>query len=153
MKEYTLHREQLIEHDLAVVFAFFADARNLEHLTPPWLRFEIVSALPFEMAVGTRIDYRLLVHGIPVRWQSEITEWEPMTRFTDEQVKGPYRRWIHVHEFETVDGGTLVRDHVRYAVPGGSLVERFIVRPDLERIWGFREKQLERLFTSEPVTL
>lgn len=152
MREFTLHREQRIEADLDVVFAFFADARNLERLTPPWLRFEILTPEPIRMAAGTRIDYRLRVHGMPLRWQSEISAWEPMRRFVDEQRRGPYRRWIHAHEFERVGGGTLVRDHVRYAVPGGALVQKLFVGRDLERIWDFRATALERLFHYETVT-
>jgi len=152
MKEHTLIREQIIDADLDVVFAFFADAKNLETLTPPWLNFEILTPGPIEMAAGTLIDYRLRLHGIPIRWQSEITGWEPMRRFVDEQRRGPYRRWIHTHEFEAVDGGTLVRDHVRYAVPGGALAHRWFVAPDLKKIWDYRAQQLEELFRAEPVT-
>ena len=149
MKEFTLHREQQIDAELDLVFAFFADARNLQRLTPPWLRFEILTPQPIEMAVGTVIDYRLRLHGLPVRWQSEITEWDPMRSFVDEQVRGPYHYWIHRHEFEAHEGGTLVRDHVRYAVPGGTIVQRLFIEPDLERIWGYRARQLEQLFSHE----
>jgi ligand-binding SRPBCC domain-containing protein len=152
MREYELIREQTIDADLDVVFAFFADARNLEELTPPWLNFEIITPDPIDMAVGTRIDYRLRVHGIPVRWQSEITAWEPMRRFVDEQRRGPYQQWIHLHEFEEVDGGTRVRDHVRYAVPGGALVHRLFVARDLEKIWDYRARKLNQLFAVEPAT-
>lgn len=151
MKEFTLQREQLIDADFEVVFAFFADARNLELLTPPWLRFEILTPRPIEMAPGTVIDYRLRLHGLPIRWQSEITEWKPMERFVDEQVRGPYRYWIHEHEFEPRAHGTLVRDRVRYAVLGGVLVQRFFVGPDLERIWDYRARQLEQLFAPETI--
>lgn len=152
MREFELIREQTIDAGLDVVFAFFADARNLEELTPPWLNFEIITPDPIDMAAGTRIDYRLRVHGIPVRWQSEITVWEPMRRFVDEQRRGPYQQWIHLHEFEEVDGGTRVRDHVRYAVPGGALVHRLFVAPDLEKIWDYRARKLNQLFAVEPAT-
>jgi ligand-binding SRPBCC domain-containing protein len=147
MREFLLRREQRLDADLEAVFDFFSDARNLETLTPPWLRFEILTPAPVEMRVGARIDYRLRLHGIPVRWQSEITVWEPGCRFVDEQRRGPYRRWIHTHEFEAVPGGgTVVRDVVRYAVPGGALVNRLFVAPDVARVFDFRERVLRDTF-------
>src|SRR5918911_1052128 len=114
------------------VFAFFADAANLEAITPPWLHFDVVTPAPIEIKPGTRIDYRLRLHGIPLRWQSEITTWEPPHRFVDQQRRGPYPLWVHEHTFLEQNGGTLVRDHVEYGVPGGTLINRFLVRPDLE---------------------
>ena len=128
------------------VFAFFADARNLEAITPPWLNFEIRTPTPVEMRVGARIDYRLRVHGLPVYWRTEITAWDPPFRFVDEQRRGPYRQWVHTHDFEERDGGTLCRDRVTYAVPGGALVERLFVRRDVERIFAYRRDALRSLF-------
>lgn len=148
MKEFTLHREQLIEADLDKVWTFFASARNLELLTPDWLTFKVLTPEPIDMGVGTLIDYQLKLHGLPLRWRSEITAWDPRRMFVDEQRRGPYHYWKHTHEFEETDGGVLVRDHVRYAVPGGSLVHRLFVAPDLERIWAHRSEQMERLFFS-----
>ena len=153
MREFTLTREQIIDADLDVVFAFFADARNLERLTPPWLKFEIRTPGTIEMAQGTLIDYQLRLHGIPIQWQSEITVWEPMKRFVDEQRRGPYQQWIHLHEFEEIEGGTRVRDHIRYAVLGGSLVRRLFVAPDLEKIWDYRARTLEQLFRDETIAV
>ena len=127
------------------VFAFFADALNLEAITPPWLHFRILTAPPIEMREGTIIDYRLRLRGVPIRWQSEIIAWEPPRRFVDEQRRGPYRRWIHEHTFEEHDGATVVRDRVDYAVPGGAAVDRLVVARDLDRIFAFRHKALERL--------
>jgi ligand-binding SRPBCC domain-containing protein len=127
------------------VFSFFADARNLQAITPPWLDFRIANPGPIEMKVGACIDYRLRVHGIPMRWQSEITAWEPPVRFVDEQRRGPYRSWIHEHTFEEKDGGTLVKDHVRYAVPGGKLINRLFVSRDVRRIFAYRCERLARL--------
>jgi len=149
MREFTLEREQTIDAPLDAVFAFFSDARNLERITPPWLHFEILTPPPIEMRVGTRIDYRLRLHGIPLRWQSEITAWEPGRRFVDEQRRGPYRTWIHAHEFEAVDGGTRVRDSVRYSVPGGAIINRLLVAPDVARVFDHRERVLRRLFEME----
>ncbi|HEU4334452.1 MAG TPA: SRPBCC family protein [Candidatus Eisenbacteria bacterium] len=131
---------------MAEVFPFFADARNLEELTPPFLRFQVLSPPPIPMAAGTRIDYRLRLHGIPIRWQSEITAWEPMRMFVDEQRRGPYRTWIHTHRFTAKNGGTLVEDEVRYDVPGGALVNALFVRNDVARIFAYREAKLRARF-------
>ena len=136
---------------LQEVFAFFADARNLEVLTPEWLRFRVMTEPPPAMAAGVRIDYRLRLRGVPVRWQSEITAWEPPFRFVDEQRRGPYRVWIHEHRFavERGPGGTEVvvaTDKVRYAAPGGRLVNRLLVAADLRRIFTYRSERLYERF-------
>jgi ligand-binding SRPBCC domain-containing protein len=131
---------------LAEVFPFFADARNLEALTPPWLRFEILAPGPIEMRLGTIIDYRLRVHGLPLRWRSEITAWDPPHLFVDEQRRGPYRLWRHTHRFTADGDGTLVEDEVEYAVPGGALVDALLVRRDLDRIFRFRRDVLRERF-------
>lgn len=128
------------------VFAFFADAGNLQTITPAWLRFEILTPRPIAMRRGALIDYRLRLHGWPVRWQTEITAWEPPHRFVDEQRRGPYRQWIHEHGFMDQDGGTLCWDSVKYSVPGGELVHRLFVRRDIERIFAFRASKLCDLF-------
>jgi ligand-binding SRPBCC domain-containing protein len=98
------------------------------------------------MAPGARIDYRISLRGIPVPWTSEITVWDPPHRFVDTQIKGPYRTWVHDHRFQQVKGGTVVSDSVEYEVPGGALVHRLLVRPDLERIFSYRTEQLQRRF-------
>lgn len=134
------------------VFDFFRRAENLEELTPPLVRFRILSA-PTDMRVGATIDYRLRIHGLPMRWQSEITVWEPPHRFVDEQRRGPYRLWHHEHTFEERDGGTLVRDHVRYAVPGGPLaplLHALLVGRDVRRIFAFREERMRARFGGGP---
>jgi hypothetical protein len=146
MKIFTLTAEQSLPRILREVFPFFADPRNLERITPPWLHFEILTAIAIEMRVGTLIDYRLRLHGIPIRWQSEITAWNPPHRFVDEQRRGPYSIWIHEHTFEAKGSETIVRDHVRYAVPGGRLVQKYLVAPDIEKIFAFRRKILEAIF-------
>lgn len=128
------------------VFPFFADAHNLEELTPPFLGFQVLTPPPITMAPGIRIDYRLRLHGIPIRWQSEITAWEPMRMFVDEQRRGPYRAWVHTHRFTPRDGGTLVEDEVRYDVPGGALVNALFVRNDVARIFAYREAKLRARF-------
>lgn len=95
------------------------------------------------------LDYRLRLHGIPLRWQSEIAVWKPPRRFVDRQTRGPYSLWVHEHTFTDRDSGTLVGDKVEYAVPGGALVQKFLVAPDLERIFQFRHRVIEELFNPE----
>lgn len=128
------------------LFPFFADAANLDAITPPWLHFQIVTPPPIVMREGTLIDYRLRVRGVPLRWRTLIKEWQPPHRFVDEQIRGPYRQWLHEHTFEPHDGGTLARDRVRYAVPFDALLHRWLVRPDIEKIFRFRAEALRRRF-------
>ena len=128
------------------VFHFYADAFNLERLTPPWLRFQVNTPPPIVMLAGVEIDYRLRLKGVPLSWRSRITAWEPPFRFVDEQVRGPYRRWVHEHTFTPRDGGTLVRDLVEYDMLGGWLVDRLMVRRDLSRIFAYRQQRLAELF-------
>jgi len=130
------------------VFEFFSDASNLEVITPPWLKFSVVTPRPIEMRPGTLIDYRLRFRGFPLRWRSEITAWDPPHRFADAQVKGPYRRWIHEHTFVAHDGGTLAGDRVQYAVWGGALANALVVRRDVERIFDYRRQTLTAMFGS-----
>lgn len=145
-----LETAQLLPRSRERVFEFFADAFQLEALTPPWLRFKVLTPAPIQIAAGTRIDYRLRLRGIPIRWQSSISVWDPPRRFVDEQIRGPYRRWRHEHVFEEVAGGVLCRDVVDYAVLGGSLVDALFVRPDLRRIFRFRQQRLFELLGATP---
>jgi ligand-binding SRPBCC domain-containing protein len=141
-----------IDAPLEEVFPFFADARNLEALTPPWLRFEVRTPAPIEMRAGALIDYRLRVHGLPLRWQSEITAWDPPHLFVDEQRRGPYRLWRHEHRFRADGDGTLVEDEVTYAVWGGGLVDALFVKRDLARIFAFRREALLAAFATRSGT-
>jgi ligand-binding SRPBCC domain-containing protein len=144
-----IHRLEMtleLPEPLDMVFPFFADPGNLEKLTPPWLNFEITTPRPIHMAVGQRIDYKLRLHGIPISWQSEITEWQPPYRFVDAQRRGPYRQWIHEHLFEEKGNRTLIHDRVDYAVLGGALVNKLIVLPDLRRVFAFRHAVLTEEF-------
>jgi ligand-binding SRPBCC domain-containing protein len=148
MRLHVLEREQLVPRPLDEVFSFFAQARNLERITPPWLRFEVLTPEPIAMAAGTLIDYRLRLRGIPLRWLSRIEEWEHERAFADRQLRGPYRLWHHRHEFAPRGGGTVVRDRVRYALPLGrlgSLAHGAFVRRDLERIFDYRRAAVRRL--------
>ncbi len=142
MKPRLFQSELWLPRPLPEVFAFFADARNLQTITPAWLDFAMLTPGPIAMRPGALIDYRLRIHGFGVRWQTEITAWEPPHRFVDEQRRGPYKLWVHEHRFEAQANGTLVRDSVRYAVPGGWLVDRLFVRRDVARIFRFREQRL-----------
>lgn len=147
MKTFLYSSELWLPRPRAEVFTFFADARNLETLTPPWLSFEILTPTPIEVRPGTLIDYRLRVHGFPLRWRTEITEWNPPHRFVDQQVRGPYHIWHHTHTFQEMEGGTLCRDEVVYRPRGGALINKLFVRRDVERIFAYRSEQLRKLFT------
>lgn len=147
MRVHVLEREQLLPVSADAAWAFFQDAHNLEVITPPSLRFEVLGPRPIEMRAGALIEYRLRLHGVPVRWLTCIDEWEPGRRFVDRQVRGPYRLWHHTHEFEDRPGGTLMRDRVRYRLPFGALgalAHVAFVRRDLERIFDFRRAQVTR---------
>ena len=111
---FSLKTEVRISRSIGNVFSFFSDARNLERLTPSSLQFKILTPHPILMRVGTLIDYSLRLHGIPLMWRSEITAWQPPFRFVDEQLRGPYKKWIHKHKFNSLDGDTLVSDKVDY---------------------------------------
>lgn len=130
-----------VPRPLDEVFAFFSDAANLEALTPPWLRFRILTSKPIAMHQGTLIDYSIRLHGIPISWQSEISVWDPPHRFVDIQRRGPYRRWIHAHTFAAEGIGTRVSDRVDFEVPFGWLAGRFVLR-DVEKIFAFRRQVL-----------
>jgi ligand-binding SRPBCC domain-containing protein len=126
----------------ADVFAFFAEAANLQRITPPWVDFRIVSPQPVEMRVGALIDYRLKVHGIPIRWRSTISAWDPPHLFIDEQLIGPYRRWVHTHRFRPVAGGTEVVDEVEFRAPFGWPAERLFVQRDVRAIFLHRQQAI-----------
>jgi ligand-binding SRPBCC domain-containing protein len=143
---YRLSTELRLAADLDEVFRFFSDAHNLEAITPPWLRFRILTRAPIEMAVGTRVDYRLRIRGVPVRWQSEIAAWDPPYRFVDVQTRGPYRRWVHEHNFRAEADGTRIWDRVDYALFGGRFTNDLLVARDLQRIFAYRHATLEAIF-------
>ena len=138
MQDFHVSSKLILQHPIEQVFEFFSKAENLNFLTPPWVRFSILTPLPIEMSTGALIRYRIRLRGIPIRWDSEITQWEPPFRFQDTQRRGPYTRWVHSHLFEEVAEGTLVTDEVDYRVPGGRLVNWLYVAPELRRIFSHR---------------
>ena len=146
MKTHRLHSEIWLPKPLDEVFSFFSDARNLQKITPPWLDFRVTTPGEIVMREGALIDYKLKVRGVPLRWRSEITAWEPHGRFVDSQLRGPYRSWVHEHRFEEKDGGTLVTDEVEYSVYGGELIRRLFVARDVEKIFGYRTEKMQELF-------
>jgi len=143
---YRLQSEIIIPRSIEEVFAFFSVAANLERLTPPWLNFQILTPQPIVMHAGRLIDYKLRIRGVPVRWQSEITEWNPPYSFADESRRGPYKYWRHQHHFEACDGGTRVVDDAHYGVMGGALVHWLVVRRDVQKIFEFRQQTLQQIF-------
>jgi ligand-binding SRPBCC domain-containing protein len=142
-----LESDLWLPRPLDEVFAFFADAANLEALTPPWLHFRIRTPKPIAMRAGMLIDYSIRVHGIPISWQSEISIWEPPHRFVDIQRRGPYRRWAHTHGFAEAQGGTRVTDSVEFDVPFAFAAGWFVKR-DVEKIFAFRRQALRDRFVS-----
>lgn len=148
MTVHRLERQQRVDRPVDEVFTLFAQARNLERITPPWLRFRVLTPEPIEMGVGTLIEYRLHLHGLPLKWVSRIEEWRPGHSFVDRQIRGPYGLWHHRHTFTAAGEGTVVGDVVDYALPlgpVGELAHRLFVGRDLVRIFDFREAAVDGL--------
>ena len=149
VRVHLLERSQRVEVPVEQAFAFYGDDRNLEPLTPPWLHFEVTTPRPLTMGADNLLEYRLRLHGVPLRWRTRIETWEPPTRFVDFQEKGPYSLWEHTHLFEAdSDDATVIHDRVRYALPLGplgSLAHRLFVRKDLKRIFDYRHDKISKL--------
>ena len=143
---WLLESSCFLPYPIDEVFKFFHDAHNLETITPDFLNFEVLTPKPIEMRTGALIDYRLRLHGIPLRWRTEIRDWNPPHSFVDNQLSGPYREWHHTHKFVAQDGGTLCTDQVRYRVYGGALIQRMLVKSDVDRIFRYRLKRMHQLF-------
>ncbi len=143
---FILRSSVVLEHSREALFEFFSDAFQLEQITPPWLNFRILTPAPIHVRTGCLIDYRIRLRGIPIRWRTEISSWDPPYSFTDRQLKGPYLLWEHLHTFETVPEGTLAKDEVRYRVPGGRFVNWLLVQRDLEKIFTYRRDKMLELF-------
>lgn len=152
MKVHVLRTHQTIPLPPERVFTFFERPENLARITPPRLGFRILTPSPIRMKAGTLIDYTIRVFGIPVRWTTLITSYDPPVEFVDEQLRGPYAFWHHRHLFRAVDGGTEIADEVHYALPGGPLAplaHGLFVRRELERIFAHRSDVIARHFTGE----
>lgn len=149
MKKYLFKNELVINKPINTVFSFFSRAENLNTITPPWLNFKILTPEPIMMKAGTLIEYRLRIHRFPASWKSEITEWNPPYKFTDSQIKGPYRLWVHEHIFNEEAGGTRIIDRVQYAVPGwflAPIIHELVVRNDIQTIFNYRNRKLFEIF-------
>jgi len=148
VKIHRLERQQWIPRPLPEVFDFFSNAENLESITPPWLRFRIVTPTPIEMKSGAVIVYTIRIAGVPVRWRTRITDWEPPRGFTDRQESGPYASWIHRHEFAVAGEGVVMTDRVEYALPAGPLgrlAHALAVRAALGAIFDYRFDRIRAL--------
>ncbi len=147
---YLLERRQFVPRDVPAVFGFFRNPYNLGALTPPWMHFRVVLSSDPEIREGTRIRYRLRLHGIPLGWESLISEYVENAAFADVMVTGPYRRWRHRHEFQPVPGGTEMRDRVEYELPFGPLgrLGHFLVRRQLAAIFDYRVVVIARILGS-----
>jgi hypothetical protein len=151
---YQLRQTQLIRVDLPTVFAFFKDPRNLDAITPPWLGFRVLEASDREVAEGTRIRYRLRLHGIPLQWESRIAEYHENARFADTMVSGPYRTWYHQHVFRAVPEGVEIEDVVDYDLPFGllgRLAHGVAVRRQLVAIFAYRRQRIDEVFHTKEV--
>ena len=147
--DYNFEMEMIIPADIAKVFSFFSSAENLQRITPPWLNFNILTPTPFQIEQGRFIDYKLSLYGIPFKWKTEITLWDPPHRFIDEQVKGPYRKWIHVHYFEPRGDHTFMRDNVKYEIPVfHTVINKLFVHKHVTNIFNYRRERINEIFNS-----
>ena len=146
---HILVKETVINRPLKEVFDFFSKAENLNEITPPDMQFQILTALPINIQKGTLIDYKIKVNGIPFKWKTLISTWEPPHRFVDEQLKGPYNTWIHEHTFEERDGKTYMKDVVKFKSPGWilePLINSLFIEKKVKGIFEYREKKLNEFF-------
>ncbi len=152
MKPHIIIRKTIINRPLEEVFNFFSKAENLNLLTPPELKFKILTPLPIKMSAGTIIDYKIKLNGIPFNWKTEICDWKVNEYFVDQQLKGPYRIWHHTHSFKAVDGGTQMIDEVKYLSPGWILepfIQALFIKKKVESIFDYRNSKLKEIFPNK----
>lgn len=152
MQYNELIKTQFISKPIDEVFSFFSKPENLEHITPKYLHFKIQTPLPVKMEVGTVIDYSIRLRGVPIRWRSIISSYEPPYEFVDEQIKGPYSVWHHTHIFREKDNGTEIEDHVKYKIPLGfigDIANYLFVKKDLNYIFEYRKEIIDKIFINE----
>lgn len=156
MQTYTVEREHIIYRPRSEVFAFFGDAFNLELITPPFLRFRILTEPPVSMRAGALIDYRLQLFGLPFGWRTRIDEWSPEEVFVDRQIEGPYALWHHTHTFDEIaPNKTRMRDLVLYQIPYGPvgrLARALFIRKTLDHIFDYRQQMTARLLAPDRKT-
>lgn len=143
--------EQWVPKSKEEIFPFFANEKNLEEITPPWLNFRVLTKSTEQISTGTEITYSLRMHGIPIKWRTKILDWTPTDQFVDNQESGPYKKWHHRHLFEPLGNGTLMRDYVRYKLPLGrigEIVAGALVRKDVHSIFNYRQKIIAKMFSS-----
>lgn len=148
MAEHILTRELTLDLPIERVFDFFADAGNLERITPPELNFQIITPQPIDINKGALIDYQLKLRGLPITWKTEISEWNPPHVFVDRALKSPYKQWIHRHAFTALSQNqTLIEDKVKYRLPLEPLgdLAHFFVRRELDYIFDFRQKAVAEI--------
>ncbi|HMA21348.1 MAG TPA: SRPBCC family protein [Gemmatimonadaceae bacterium] len=149
--EYLVNRWVWVPRPVEDVFPFFAAAENLGKITPPEMKFRIRTSLPIDMQTGALIEYRIGLYGIPMKWRTKITAWNPPHSFEDTQIAGPYAKWVHFHQFVEDAEGTTIIDRVTYSLPFGRLgrIARPLVTKQLKRIFDYREDVLTRIFTRQ----
>jgi ligand-binding SRPBCC domain-containing protein len=148
MKVFQFDSSIWLPRPIHEIFEFFSNAQNLEQLTPSSLQFHILTPTPIQIQQGTEIEYRLKIRGIPIRWRSKIAVWDPPHRFVDEQLRGPYRQWIHEHRFTEHAGGTTCEDTVKYAPIGGAIINKLFVSREVQQIFAYRTQRLQALFSA-----
>ena len=148
MKLNEINSEQFINIKIQNVFDFFSKPENLQEITPKRLGFNIITPGPIEMEKGTVIDYYIKISYIPIRWRTIITNYNPPYKFVDQQIKGPYSFWHHTHTFSKLNGGTLIKDNIKYLVPFGiigKIINKIWIKRDLENIFDYRKNKIKIL--------
>ena len=154
MKYYKLLKSQFIDKPINEVFSFFEKPENLQEITPLYLNFKIITPSPIKMEVGQIISYNIKLRGIPIKWNSLISSYDPPNSFIDQQIKGPYAIWHHTHRFKEQDGGTLIEDEVKYAIPFGivgRILNYLFIKNDLKKIFQYREERIALIFKNNNI--